>query len=115
MTLSDSITYDYVFLGLGCGNGLMLLQLEAEGLLTNKRIKRLWSQSAVRILWLRFWAQCGVRLVHQLSLPLWGQKLQGRADQSRRIRIGRFTCGLGHSTSRIAGRIAKIAKRRERL
>jgi lycopene beta-cyclase len=38
MTLSDSITYDYVFLGLGCGNGLMILQLEAEGLLTNKRI-----------------------------------------------------------------------------
>ena len=38
MTLSESITYDYVFLGLGCGNGLMLLQLEAEGLLTNKRI-----------------------------------------------------------------------------
>ena len=38
MTLSDSSTYDYVFLGLGCGNGLMLLQLEAEGMLTNKRI-----------------------------------------------------------------------------
>jgi len=38
MTLSDSTPYDYVFLGLGCGNGLMLLQLEAEGMLTNKRI-----------------------------------------------------------------------------
>ena len=38
MTISDSVTFDYVFLGLGCGNGLLLLQLEAEGLLTNKRI-----------------------------------------------------------------------------
>jgi hypothetical protein len=38
MTLSDSTPYDYVFLGLGCGNGLLLLQLEAEGMLTNKRI-----------------------------------------------------------------------------
>jgi lycopene beta-cyclase len=36
--MSDSIPYDYVFLGLGCGNGLILLQLEAEGMLTNKRI-----------------------------------------------------------------------------
>ena len=38
MTFSDSTPYDYVFLGLGCGNGLMLLQLEAEGMFTNKRI-----------------------------------------------------------------------------
>lgn len=38
MTLSDSTPYDYVFLGLGCGNGLMLLQLEAEGMLSKKRI-----------------------------------------------------------------------------
>jgi lycopene beta-cyclase len=38
MTLSDSLNYDYVFLGLGCGNGLMLLQLADEGMLANKRI-----------------------------------------------------------------------------
>lgn len=48
MTLSDSITYDYIFLGLGCGNGLMILHLEAEGLLTNKRIMVIEPEPIVR-------------------------------------------------------------------
>ena len=36
---STSSTYiDYAFLGLGCGNSLMLLQLAEEGLLAGKHI-----------------------------------------------------------------------------
>lgn len=38
MSNKQQTVFDYTFLGLGCGNGLLMLELDRKGLLTNKHI-----------------------------------------------------------------------------
>ena len=90
-------------------------QVRAGRLLANERIKRLRTQRAVGIFWLRIGAQGGVRLVHRLSLSFRGQQLQGRTDQCRGIRIGRIACRLCHGAGGFSGYVPKIAQRRQCL
>ena len=81
--------------------------------LANKLIQTLRTQGAIIVFGHRVRAQGGIRFSHGLAFRR--QKFQCGADQHRGFGLGRGARGFGNGTRRLAGGIAQIGQRRQRI